>query len=256
MTAEATAAVSEWLKVKVEAGAEQGETGEWAPKAAVSALLGDTEDQWEVGLQATENPVFVKSPENRLFEVRSEDLPLGLGPGVVVELSGQFEFEGRPGPTAIEAAGAALASAPELVTAPLLVGTLGSVYWLASTLGDPQALGDAHAAVVAARYGFAAEAARETIGADTRDVDAFLKPYQKGQLCDAFAGSVTSGQASAARQLAALQDGKAARLANLKAKYATDSKGNTLDYGGVAEAMLNALGGVTVGSDPPQLEQL
>lgn len=254
VTAEATAAVSEWLKVKVEAGAEQDESAEWAPKAAVSALLGDT--KWEAGLQISENPIFVKSPENRLFEVRSEDLPLGLGPGVVVELTGQFEFEGRPGPAAIEAAGAALASAPELVTATLFAGTLGSLYWLASTLGNPQALGDARAAIVAARYGFAAEAARETISADARDVDAFLKPYQKGQPCDAFAGSVTSGQSSAAAQLAALQDGKAARLANLKAKYATDSKGNTLDYAGVAEAMLNALGGVSVGSDPPQLEHL
>src|SRR6185312_3405221 len=87
-TVEATAAVSEWLKVKVEGGAEQAKSGEWAPKVAVSALFGDTEDQWEVGLQATENPIFAKPPKVKAFELRSEDLPLGLGPGVVAELSG------------------------------------------------------------------------------------------------------------------------------------------------------------------------
>jgi hypothetical protein len=117
-------------------------------------------------------------------------------------------------------------------------------------LGNSQALGDARAAVLAAQYGFAAEVARETMNADPSDVDAFLQPYQKGQCCDAFAGSAASGEISAAAQLAALQDGKAERLVNLKTKYATDSKGNTLNYAGVAEAMLNALGGAAIGLDP------
>jgi hypothetical protein len=149
-----------------------------------------------------------------------------------------------------------LVFAPEVAVALLLAGTLGAVAWLASTLGNSQAMGDARAAVLAARYGFAAEAAQEAMGASTDDVAAFLTPYQQGQCCSVFSASAASGRASAASQLVGLGDGRTARLATLKTTYGADFNGAPRPYAQVAEAMLNALNGAAVGSDSPQLSQL
>jgi hypothetical protein len=77
VTNETTAAVTEWFKGKVETGAEKAKSGEWSPKVAVSALLGGTENDWEVGLQVAEFPIFAKLPSFRGLRCAVRTCPWG-----------------------------------------------------------------------------------------------------------------------------------------------------------------------------------
>ena len=235
-----------------------------AATAALTALVGEGGWEWEIGLQTQANFLVLKTPTFSLTEMVGGPQKLVQftwdGAKVTVQIAGQFQFAGGPGPLLIEplaewAAGLEIGA----VEGAALIGALATCaaifYLTIDAAVNADAEGLRRAGLVAQRMGFAAQlAVIITTGAADQDADQFLSGWDEPRLSQ-IRNVVDQARRDAVAQVDALGDQKDARVSALRGKYAQDQSGGPLRYNTVAAALYAAAGGAATGG-PASLNQL
>jgi len=230
-----------------------------APVAA-SLLFGGRDLQWELGVQAKPDLLFLKAPAIPM----ASDLSLDFGVAKArLRLLGQFQASIGPGPALVEPVkawvaglGLTVGEAAALVTA-LVIPPL-VMYLMIDEIGTADAAGLRRASLLASRLGFAAEVAISvgTAGSDAL-ADTMLQSYGEPRLKQ-MKIVVGVARRTAVTQMSALAaDAKSKLLSHLTDTYGVNANGaKDLDYFHVAVRMFSALGGTSPTGDMPSLSLL